>query len=520
MRAAIHRGPWEGWRPSLSLSTPIEIPSLTLADMLLVAAASLPAAAVLPSPSSSFPLHGLGSPPSWRLVLLACFLRSAALFVLLSIGRRFQKLRAALVASEESAAVEGSRFMRVVPGVVLHYLLMPPAQSPSSGPPRLLMHFNHGFGANAWTFDPLFQSLSASLSKQAPRTALWLTAHDRVGFGLTSRPNELRKYADEPGASYGVQLLESLEPIVAGPPPSPTQVGLEPQQPLSPSRVAESPPPATTPTVLVGHSLGGALSARMVAQLSEGGRASHIRALVLIAPAIICTRPAADSADSRLGDVAPRAASEERTASERSNSKDSASAPVFQRRWLGSSVAASFSSKLRFLAWVASWPIRRVSRTLAVVSVQMGVRCIIHSPRFWRKGLSMAYCDPTKLTPEMVSRYRWPAKVRTADAGVARFTVAQVLSTIGSAMRRSAPSGTRARGDGESEGSRRTEEALMASRRSDGELIEQLRDLRVPVLLVHGVEDAIVPIANSRRLAERLGCPLVELPRCGLQPPQ
>jgi len=40
----------------------------------------------------------------------------------------------------------------------------------------------------------------------------------------------------------------------------------------------------------------------------------------------------------------------------------------------------------------------------------------------------------------------------------------------------------------------------------------------IRVLLVHGQQDALVPVSNSRRLAALLGCRLIEVERCGHQP--
>ena len=44
-----------------------------------------------------------------------------------------------------------------------------------------------------------------------------------------------------------------------------------------------------------------------------------------------------------------------------------------------------------------------------------------------------------------------------------------------------------------------------------------LREAEVPVLILHGTDDRLVPVSNSRRLAQQLGplATLVELPGCG-----
>jgi pimeloyl-ACP methyl ester carboxylesterase len=45
-----------------------------------------------------------------------------------------------------------------------------------------------------------------------------------------------------------------------------------------------------------------------------------------------------------------------------------------------------------------------------------------------------------------------------------------------------------------------------------------VRQHNIRVLLVHGKQDALVPVSNSRRLAALLGCRLIEVERCGHQP--
>ena len=477
------RAAWAIRRPTL-LAAPLAVPPLSLTELALLTAASLPAVAL---PAAASPLPSFSSLRSVTALLL-CAVRGVVCFCVLRLARRLQKHRSQLVASEEQVAVEGSRFARVFPGIVLHYLLAPASQPGPSDPPPLLMHFNHGFGANALTFDPLFESLGSALAKRSPRTAVWFAAHDRVGFGLTSRPREMIKYADEPAAAHGLRLLDMVEPLVTGPPPSPTQVGAEPQEPPPPgARAGRSRPP----TVLVGHSLGGALSARMAVQLASADGDAHIKALVLIAPALI-TLGAAPAADPAAG------------------AAEAARAP--------SALRASCGRVLHVAGWpvrVLSRPVRRLGMWTCVSGVRLAVQCMIHSGRFWQRGLGMAYSSGGVPRDEMVARYRWAARVRDADRGVACFTLAQLGAAVGGAGRaRGGAAATRPRDQG-NEPQEDFEEGLMANRPSDATVVDELRRRGVPVLIIHGADDAIVPPSNSRRLADRLGCRLVELPQCG-----
>jgi hypothetical protein len=120
-------------------------------------------------------------------------LRWLLVFWVLQCVRKMQKQMARLV-STRAAACKGSSF-RKLDGVELHYTqhtcggnASPITQDVApDGVAPLLVHFNHGFGANALTWDPLFAQLDGFLSARSDRVAS-LAAHDRAGFRLTSRP--------------------------------------------------------------------------------------------------------------------------------------------------------------------------------------------------------------------------------------------------------------------------------------------------------------------------------------------
>ncbi|KAL3931742.1 MAG: hypothetical protein SGPRY_000999 [Prymnesium sp.] len=187
-------------------------------------------------------------------------------------------------------ASECSCFRHASGGVELHYTL---AQSEGKGDaPPLLLHLNHGFGANSLTWDPLVQQLASRLSSARPVS---LAAHDRVGFGLSSRPADFRAYADDVASEHALTLASALS--------SHTQRRLSASNSSSPSKIhlssgrkAKLSSANTTRLVLVGHSLGGALSVRMFADAMRsrakyGNLADRVECLVLIAPAIIAKPP-------------------------------------------------------------------------------------------------------------------------------------------------------------------------------------------------------------------------------------
>lgn len=110
------------------------------------------------------------------------------------------------------------------------------------------------------------------------------------------------------------------------------------------------------------------------------------------------------------------------------------------------------------------------------------------SKSFWRTGLSLAREGP--LPEEIVDGYFAPTKEKGWDRGVLNFTRAAFLD--------------RARG--------------IAQGEDFIQMLAQLED-RPAVLIIHGDNDRVVPVANSRKLAECLpGSRLVVMKNCGHVP--
>lgn len=521
---------------------PLSLPALGAAEHVVTAIAALPAAAIVrTTPSLAAPV----TPLHRMLVIAAAVARWAVVVLLLQLCRRFHKQSARLV-SEQDAAVEGSAFTEVAPGVVLHHIISKPKlplASSSAGRKPLLIHFAHGFGANALTWAPLFDSMRGHLERRSPRTALTLSAHDRLGFGLSPRPHRLALYGQSAGASFAMGLVESILAAPSPPPlpatlaaksraeadtrgsadgvpaaSSPKTVLAEPRalrdataasgdttdassdtdssnddSSLSPLPAPNRRPPSAAraaDVLLVGHSLGGALAARMLTQALGAGasgapRAAAPRGLVLIAPAIL-----APSADAVARAADPRAPT---------SSVAATPAPA--------DVPSSSSAMQRVARLVApcAVAVRAAAVALLTIGLQAAVRSLIFSRRFWRYGVGGAYFDGRKLSADMLQRYRWPAQVRGADRGVAAFVLAML-------------SGARLEGGSGAVGGSGGSHAPLEA--SDAEVVRALRECDVPILIIHGAHDRIVPLFNSRRLLDLLrgrggGVRLVELAECG-----
>ncbi len=495
---------WAASRPSLlQPAAALDLAQLSGVERLGIACAAAPIG-VVPL-ARRMPLQG---PLVASLALLAAAARVVLVFAALRLGLRLSKQRDVLV-SERQAAVEGSEFVELADGARLHYLLSasspPPLaennRSPSAAP--ILFHINHGFGANALTLDPLIESLGAAVRASVPGAPVWLCAHDRLGFGLSSRPREAREYGVACGAALGLGLLESL--------------------PLGDARAHSA-----CRTVLVGHSLGGSLSARMavleraslpprtllrLAGLAPTGvhddeALSPLRppaaALVLIAPALIAgAMPPPDAAEGAVAPTppSPPPSSPLSLPPPPPPSPPPSASPPGGPRPVGPRAAPPAASVRAALG--------AASQAAVLLALRLAILPLLWSGRFWARGVGAAYADAARLVPPMVTRYRWPAQVAGADRGVACFVLSALLGGGPRASQTAAEAG----------GARPPAEARAAAAltMTDAQLVRALREAQMPVLIVHGTDDRIVPLRNSRRLAQLLGpsAALVELAGCG-----
>jgi pimeloyl-ACP methyl ester carboxylesterase len=118
------------------------------------------------------------------------------------------------------------------------------------------------------------------------------------------------------------------------------------------------------------------------------------------------------------------------------------------------------------------------------------LRTAVYTPAFWRAGLSSAWRDRSRLTAPTLARYRRPSLAKRWDVGLVRFARAMLATSGRDALRHGTPT------------------------------LELLTAAQFPILIVHGADDRILPVRNSRALAELLGprATLVEMPNCGHVP--
>ena len=421
------------------------------------------------------------------LSLLPLLAAAAAFALALSAAR--ERAFASRAFSARELADPDSRFAELL-GVEVHYKVARPKPvddfERDSNPVRFSIAAMHGFGAAAFSWSlvarPLADRLSASFTK-----------HDMPGFGLTERPSKMGL------APYSLAFNGKLARAVA-------DLELEREREKS-----SAPAPLR---VLMGHSLGAVCAAAEAAR--DPGA---VDALVMVAPAIVASNGKKGSR--RRGGAAPE-----------DTKKPKSAFSTLPMRLL-SATALLFSSLATLLAgWTAralivlSWP-------FLVFLLRMAVR----SFQFWENGLSAALgggsggkgvgrgvgspsaspsleaeeateqTTPAGIPLWLSQRYRLPSLVRGWETGFLLFLLARVPVASGGffpALARAAGDAWRVLHGKSSSSSSSISSSPLTSGPPAARLAAAVRGGRVPLLIIHGDRDALVPLANSARLVEQL----------------
>eukprot|EP00877_Chromochloris_zofingiensis_P009778 jgi/Chrzof1/5053/Cz15g10010.t1 len=135
--------------------------------------------------------------------------------------------------------------------------------------------------------------------------------------------------------------------------------------------------------------------------------------------------------------------------------------------------------------------------TIAVLrpAILLALRAAVRSRSFWLKSLQQAYYDPSKVDAKVVDAYRLPQLAQGWDSGMIQFVLARLGAT-----------GT---GIG-------FQTSSMEDRRLAERLGEVVAQHKIPVLIIHGQADKLVPCSASFRLAKQLkGARLAVMKKCG-----
>ena len=227
--------------------------------------------------------------------------------------------------------------------------------------------------------------------------------------------------------------------------------------------------------VVVGHSMGG-----IAAAIAAGG--GDVDDVVLVAPAL----------------VPPRARTTTTTTTGRTTGRSNTAAGALigaLRRFLTASLAYAFAPFLKVI-----------------------LRVFVRSARFWRNGLAKAVgrgaAAALHTDLAWADGYRRPSCVRGWDDGMARVVIAACTGGVNDVWANESKRVARA-----FKGAEDAEGADDRGATDAGATLDALRASGARVLIVHGDEDSIVPLANSRRLAEALpGAELAVMGGCGHMP--
>lgn len=324
-----------------------------------------------------------------------------------------------------------------------------------------MVHCLHGFGASTYSW-------SFVQDKLAKKIGGVVTAHDLPGFGLSSRPSSARPYSLAFNGAAAEAILDEEASGLDG-------------------------PEKTKLKVIIGHSMGAAAAAEAIIQrFSKSKDQSERLALVLVAPAIVAMWPGIPTSK---GDPVTKgmAIFEEIIGPEDSM--------AIKGHSTNGTVHTSLLSTIIGVVQTLLLECLHLLLLLMTPVLVFFLRNVVRSWSFWYRGLTAAWADKTRVTKEYVDAYRRGQLIRGWEYGILRFLNARLSKRMGllSSMR----------------------EAIAGKGHLDqaGRLAEACRESGTRVLIVHGTEDALIPVANSRRLASLLpDAEYVEFNRCGHMP--
>ena len=232
------------------------------------------------------------------------------------------------------------------------------------------IHFNHGFGASSLSWLPVIPSLTERLGGRVGM------AHDAPGFGFTDKPlssgrtKGLVPYSSAGSAAIGNALLKSK-----------MDIGKKKK------------------VVLFGHSMGCASTLKMALALPSEVE----KTIVLVAPALVGEIPN-DNSQSKSASVSP-ALKVKQTVEQVTNSQ-----PSSIRIFFGAGIAA----------------LRRVILDPVIMYI---LRRAVGRPGFWKKGLKLAWGNPSLLSDTDAMRFQWPSIGLGWESGLLSFTRSRIAST-------------------------------------------------------------------------------------------
>ena len=389
------------------------------------------------------------------LLVLVSFAAILALAVLLE---KEKKERDRLVSAIEAKDVN-SRFADV-DGVSVHHKYFTSSSS-SVDESGVLFSCAHGFGANTYSYEMGF--VDKLLEKNEANNSIGVVCHDSVGFGLTERPRtDLMKYTKV----FNAKCLKAM---------AKEYVGKETKKKV----------------VYVGHSLGTIAATLTTTLKGDEDDATKPAALVLIAPAFLVKKEKKKKKNVEANDGVEE--EEQEVTKKKPIPKKKIIAPddEFYDEELFNRVV--LSSLKAVWGWIKSSLFNLLAKPLLYVLL----RTIVRSKQFWQNGLSNVVAkSKTSLVDESwIDGYRRPRVVQNWDLGMINFVSAS-LNDLGADLKAIFRRHMRIYADKPNE--------YDVSMNPMDALKKSAWEKNIPILIVHGNEDKVVPISNSVNIYNRL----------------
>jgi pimeloyl-ACP methyl ester carboxylesterase len=391
------------------------------------------------------------------LLVLVSFAAILALAVLLE---KEKKERDRLVSAMEAKDVN-SRFADV-DGVSVHHKYFTSSSSSSVDESGVLFSCAHGFGANTYSYEMGF--VDKLLEKNEANNSIGVVCHDSVGFGLTERPRtDLMKYTKV----FNAKCLKAMAKEYVG--------------------------KGTKKVVYVGHSLGTIAATLTTTLKGDEDDATKPAALVLIAPAFLVKKEKEKKKNVEVNDGVEEEEQEQEVTKKKPIPKKKIIAPddEFYDEELFNRVV--LSSLKAVWGWIKSSLFNLLAKPLLYVLLRM----IVRSKQFWRNGLSNVVAkSKTSLVDESwIDGYRRPRVVQNWDLGMINFVSAS-LNDLGADLKAIFRRHMRIYADKPNE--------YDVSMNPMDALKKSAWEKNIPILIVHGNEDKVVPISNSVNIYNRL----------------
>ena len=327
----------------------------------------------------------------------------------------------------------------------------------------VLFSMAHGFGANMYSYEMAFvDKLLEMENANDNNNSVGIVCHDSVGFGLTERPRtDLIKYTKV----FNAKCLKAMARKYAGKGKKKKKV------------------------VYVGHSLG-TIAATLTTTLEGDGDNDTAKpaAIVLIAPAFLVKKEKEKKKNATTLDGENEEGAKKKTIPKK---KIVTPDDEFYDEELFNRVV--LSSLKALLGWIKSSLFNLLAKPLLYVLL----RTIVRSKQFWRNGLSnvVAKSKASLVDESWVDGYRRPRMVQNWDLGMINFVSAS-LNDLGADLKAIFRRHMRIYADKPNE--------YDVSMNPMDALKKSAWEKNIPILIVHGNEDKVVPISNSVNIYNRL----------------